>query len=145
MTEPLRWQLNLGEGQSFKRLVVCTVIVGVFAFGFFVMKNLILAILGVVMITLSVGEFMFVTHYEVNEKGVRSRWGVSLREMMWENVRSVYLDDHGVKFSPLTKGSRMDGFRGVYLRFANNRDQVLATIRDQWDGFESVLGARDSG
>lgn len=145
MSEPLRWQVNLGEGQGSKRLVVMTAIVFVFAFGFFVVQNLILALIGVAMVTLSVGEFLFVTHFEVNDKGVRSRWGVSLREMMWENVRSVYLDDHGIKLSPLRHGNRMDAFRGVYLRFANNREQVLAKIREQWDGFETVLGAGNTG
>lgn len=48
----------------------------------------------------------------------------------WSDVRSFYTDRNGVLLSPFASPSRLENFRGIYLRFgACNRDEILDFIR----------------
>ena len=46
----------------------------------------------------------------------------------WEAFRSFYVDKNGVLLSPFAKPSRLENFRGVYVRFGENRSEVLDFI-----------------
>jgi hypothetical protein len=50
-------------------------------------------------------------------------------EIKWTSVKRCYLDDFGVKLSPLDRKSRLEAFRGVYLRFGDNQNQVIETVK----------------
>lgn len=50
-------------------------------------------------------------------------------EIKWENVKRCYVDDLGVKLSPLDRASRIEAFRGVYLRFGDNQDAVIEAVK----------------
>lgn len=48
----------------------------------------------------------------------------------WSDFRSFYADRNGVLLSPFARPSRLENFRGIYLRFgACNRDEILDFIR----------------
>lgn len=49
----------------------------------------------------------------------------------WDTFRSFYVDKNGVLLSPFAKPSRLENFRGVYVRFGPNRSEVLDFIRDK--------------
>ena len=49
----------------------------------------------------------------------------------WADFRSFYVDNNGVLLSPFAKPSRLENFRGVYVRFGANRSEVLDFIRDK--------------
>lgn len=50
-------------------------------------------------------------------------------EIKWANVKRCYLDDFGVKLSPLDRVSRVEAFRGVYLRFGDNQNEVIEAVK----------------
>lgn len=47
----------------------------------------------------------------------------------WSDFRSFYTDKNGVLLSPFAKPSRLENFRGVYIRFGGNRSEVVDFIR----------------
>ena len=49
----------------------------------------------------------------------------------WSDFRSFYVDNNGVLLSPFTKPSRLENFRGVYIRFGTNRSEVLDFIKNK--------------
>lgn len=49
----------------------------------------------------------------------------------WDAFRSFYVDNNGVLLSPFAKPSRLENFRGVYVRFGENRSEVLDFIREK--------------
>ena len=49
----------------------------------------------------------------------------------WSNFRSYYVDKNGVLLSPFTKPSRLENFRGVYLRFGANRLEAVDFIKSK--------------
>ncbi|MGC8864059.1 MAG: hypothetical protein ACP5R5_14980 [Armatimonadota bacterium] len=77
----------------------------------------------------SLADFLFPVTYEITPKGVVCRMLLKQAEITWPEVRRCYLDDYGIKLSPLERPSRLEAFRGVYLRFAGNKEQVIEAVR----------------
>ena len=77
----------------------------------------------------SLAGFFFPTEFQLTETGlvVRSLFGT--QERPWASFRSFYPDRNGVLLSPFPRPSRLENFRGVYVRFDNNREQVLAFVQ----------------
>ena len=47
----------------------------------------------------------------------------------WSGFRSLYVDKNGVLLSPFTKPSRLENFRGVYVRFGANQSEVVDFLK----------------
>jgi len=67
--------------------------------------------------------------YVVTEHGASCRMLLKAARIQWADVRRCYIDDLGIKISPLNRRSRLEAFRGVYLRFAGNRDEVISAVK----------------
>lgn len=74
-------------------------------------------------------DFLFPVRYSITDEKATCRMLLNRTEIKWADVKRCYLDDHGVKLSPLNRVSRLEAFRGVYLRFQNNEDQVIDTVK----------------
>lgn len=81
------------------------------------------------LVALSTAEFLLPIHYRITDAGIEMRNGLSLRRMAWSQVRTCYRDPRGVKVSPLARRSRLEAFRGIYLRFDDdNEESILRAI-----------------
>ena len=49
----------------------------------------------------------------------------------WSAFRSFYVDRNGVLLSPFLKSSRLENFRGVYVRFGGNQSEVIDFIESK--------------
>lgn len=49
----------------------------------------------------------------------------------WSDFRSFYVDSNGVLLSPFAKPSRLENFRGIYVRFGANRSGVVDFIKNK--------------
>ena len=47
----------------------------------------------------------------------------------WSDFHSFYVDRNGVLLSPFAKPSRLENFRGLYVRFGSNRLEVIDFIK----------------
>lgn len=77
----------------------------------------------------SLAEFVFPVVYRITPEGASSRTLIKVSEIRWENVRRCYVDAGGVKLSPLDRATRLEAFRGVYLRFGGNEENVIEAVR----------------
>jgi hypothetical protein len=75
---------------------------------------------------ISLARYFAPTDYTLDGEGVRARFLGRERRRPWSEVRGVYPHRDGVHLSPFARPSPLDPFRGIYLRFAGNRDAVLA-------------------
>jgi len=76
----------------------------------------------------AISDFLFPVRYVMDEEGVWARGLVMRRRMAWAQVRRVARDELGVKLSPLARPSRLEAYRGIYLWFADNADEVMEFI-----------------
>lgn len=86
------------------------------------------AVLGVLILFGSLAKFYFPTRYTLDEEGVTVKTTTQTLKKPWSMYRSSYRDKNGVLLSPFVEPSRLENFRGLYLIFDNNGDDVTSFI-----------------
>jgi hypothetical protein len=126
----LEWTVHLIRQRPAAAWRIAVCFLATLAFGTVVFGSVLPALLLGTALLLSVSEYWLPVRYTLGPSGARSRWGLVTLEMPWSDVRHAYLTDEGIKLSPLTvPGSRMESLRGVFLRFGDNKDLVIETVR----------------
>ncbi len=77
----------------------------------------------------SLSSFYLPTRYTIDESGVMVKRILHNRRMYWYRVRSVSDERDGVFLSTFPVKSRLENFRGLYLPYRNNRQQILELVR----------------
>ena len=77
----------------------------------------------------SAADFLLPVRYIITNDSVKCRMFLKRTEIHWKDVKRCYIDDHGIKLSTLSRRSRLEAFRGVYLRFADNQEQVIEIVQ----------------
>jgi hypothetical protein len=141
--ETLEWRIELGKDEPKKQGIVLGAAFGVAALGLLLpYSGYLYSMIGFGLVLASNAELFLPQVYRVSTTGVQRKCGLSDSQMTWEQIKRVVPDEWGVKCSPFTKMTRTEPFRGVYLRFANNRDAVLAKIHEHFNGDPKLLGGR---
>ncbi len=99
----------------------------------FVFRSSWLALATIVLLTGSTSEYLFPISYRMTAEGVFANVLLNRLALKWSEIRRCAADSEGVLLTPLEFPSRRDGFRGVFLRFADegqtgNRAEVMAQI-----------------
>lgn len=136
----MEWQVHLSKRNPQKMAAVGLAASVAGLGGWLVMRSPFFALLGVLFILASTTDFWLPVRYRLDEKGASLKCGVSQSAIDWPMVKSIVENNEGVKLSPLKPGGRLEAFRGVYLRFENNRDEVLAKIRSHMEEQCSISG-----
>jgi len=138
----MEWQVHLSKRNPEKVAGIALAAVIAAVGGWLLLRSPLFAVLGLIFILGSTTDFWLPMRYRLDEKGASLKCGVSMSAIEWPNVKSVMETTDGVKLSPLAgEGkSRLEAFRGVFLRFENNRDEVLAKIRSHMEEQCSISG-----
>lgn len=89
------------------------------------------ALLAVAILGGSLASFFLPTHYVLYAGGLEARFLGVNRRFTWDQFRSYYPDKNGVLLSPFTRPSRLENFRGFYLRFDGCRDEILRIVSER--------------
>jgi hypothetical protein len=127
--ESFRWSVRLSDKAPAKRWVVLAAAALVGVFGLVLMRQPLLGLLGFAIILAATAEFWLGASYRIDGRGASSRTGLSVSSIDWQDVKRLDILSEGAKLSPLSAPSRLDEFRGVFLRFGDQREQVLAALR----------------
>jgi hypothetical protein len=84
--------------------------------------------LSLVFLFIALGRYFIPTYYELGPNGVRTRFMGISRERPWEFYRNYYPHDIGVHLTPLTSPGALDPFRGQFVRFWKNKNEVISYI-----------------
>ncbi|MFY9233795.1 MAG: hypothetical protein WAO58_04965 [Fimbriimonadaceae bacterium] len=145
-TESVTWSVRLSDKEPWKTWVVAGVALIAAAAGLILMNSIAFAALGVLIILAATTDYWLPVKYRVDAKGCGLKCGLSVSSIEWSNVKRILLDADGAKISPLAESSRLGPFRGVYLRFAGNREQVIEALRGFADkDVRFVDGGTDGG
>ncbi len=104
-------------------------VVGAAAAIYFVWDSALFAVLGAVVLALSLHGHLLPRRYRLDDDGVSvSVMGIK-KSRPWDYFHSYYADRLGAMLSTFTYPSRLDSFRGMNLRFARgNREAVVAFV-----------------
>lgn len=128
--EALKWNVRPYQDAPQRRFVIFGIALLGGLGGWFLLREPLLGLLGFGMILASTMEYWLGSSYRLDEKGASSRTGFSITAIEWPQIRRVIVEEHGLKLSPLESPSRLDAFRGVFLKFdTSNRVQVIDSVR----------------
>jgi len=85
-------------------------------------------ILAFLFLAVSLARYFLPTSYHLSQEGLTARFLGMERRRDWGEFRNFYPHAVGVHLSPFARPSRLDPFRGQFLRFRGNRDEVLKFI-----------------
>lgn len=122
------WEVRLWESDPSKRYAILLVASVAGLLGWLLLRNPISVLFGFLAVILSTAEYWLPQKFKVDESGASRKCGPSLTVMEWENVKHIHADGVGVRLLPVDPESRLSPFRGVYLRFAGNREAVMSRI-----------------
>ena len=83
------------------------------------------------MLFASVAKFYFPTYFTLTEDEAIVKSSTQTIKRKWSEFRSYYPDKNGVLLSPFIDKSRLENFRGIYLIFGTNADDVMAIIKQK--------------
>lgn len=89
------------------------------------------AVLAMIIMLASLAKFYFPTRYKLDASGVTIKTTTQTLTKEWKLYRSCYPDKNGILLSPFAEPSRLENFRGLYIMFQRNRDEVTAFCRER--------------
>ncbi len=108
-------------------IIVCVVLVWLISF------SLLLTALSVLILFGSLGGFYFPTRYTFYDDHIEIKTTIQTLRKNWSQFRSYYPDKNGILLSPFGRPTRLENFRGQYIKFAGNRDRVMDIVRSKID------------
>lgn len=128
-----------------KRYVSLGAIAFAAAAGMLILKHPLFALIGGVVIFVSTAEMFLPMKFRIDTNGAQQKCGISTTEITWADVKRLIHQSDGVRLSPFEKSHRLDAFRGVYLRFTSNKDEVLGKIAELWQTDAELLARGTDG
>ncbi len=136
----LSWVSHPARREPLKAALAIIVAIGM-AVSVTLWAGLWLGALSFIVIVASVHGFLFPVWYRIYEDHLSVQTFFGAQQRSWKAVRRSDAGKHGVHLSPFSTPNWLDGTRGIYVRFGDNREDVLAAI----DGMiESAHGERAS-
>lgn len=125
----LTWQVHLAKEQPQRFAGVIIVILGVMLLAALLFGSLLSAIIMAFVLFGALSDFFLPVKYTLTTTHVSASTRLGKRTMAWKDVRRCYLDEYGIKISPLRRRSRLEAYRGVYLRFGDRKEEVLDAVK----------------
>ncbi|MFZ1684593.1 MAG: hypothetical protein WAU88_10745 [Candidatus Zixiibacteriota bacterium] len=85
--------------------------------------------LSIVVLVMALTKFFLPTGYKLTEQKIYVKSFTHTLVKEWKIYRSYYPDKNGILLSTFAGPSRLENFRGLYLLFEGNRDQVIAYVK----------------
>lgn len=123
--ETLAWTTHPVKHRPTVAVLVTLLILAMGIIVFYMTMSKAFAVLALLVLFFSLTKFYLPTHYRLTEKSVTVKTTTQTITKSWSNYRSMYPDKSGLLLSPFPVPSRLESFRGIYLIFAQNRDEVI--------------------
>ena len=131
-----QWRIHLARQAPERLPVVVLVLVGAPLLGGMLMGHWLYGLIAFWILFSAIADYLLPIRYEVDGTGVRQH-GWSPRFMAWGRVRRVVWGEQGVYLSPFAQPSRWDAFRGIFLWYGAQREQIEQLVQTYCKHVES--------
>lgn len=123
--ESLQWKSHPARERPIATIFVSIFILIIFYFVYDITKEPLMVVMAAAIFLVALTTFFFPTRYTVDERKVTIKYLFTLKERNLSAFRSVFPGQRGVLLSPFLVPTRMENFRGFYLRYArDNKEEV---------------------
>ena len=133
----LAWKVHLLREEPSRMLLIAPVVLASLLVSYILFQSLLFPAVALLLFTCALSDYVFPVRYEITDRGASSRSLTGRTFVEWDRVKKYYLDDRGIKLSTLGRPGRLEAYRGVYLRFGGNRDEVIRAVRRMRDAARS--------
>jgi hypothetical protein len=119
----LEWEVHLARKYPWKTIISLIIIAYVGLLGYYIVST-ICGIAAALIIGLYISDFLLPVKYKITSEKATSKSILFSHEVEWTKVVRCTKDRMGVKLSSVKKGSVLESFRGVYLRYNENNEDV---------------------
>ncbi|MGB2696742.1 MAG: hypothetical protein WBD28_02645 [Candidatus Zixiibacteriota bacterium] len=124
----LKWRSHPFKRKKLTSLLVILCMVAVWISVYLTTFSVLMTVVSVIILLGALSPFFLPTDYELTSDKIKVRFFFSQKEKEWSFYRSFYVDKKGVFLSPFERPSRMENFRGIYIRVDQNKDQVVEFV-----------------
>ena len=127
----LNWRCHPVRRRPVVSMAVTAFIVLVGLLVYFATDSRGFTVLALVILFASLAKFYFPTEYRLSDKNIKVKTTTQTLVKEWSMYRSYYADKNGILLSPFARPSRLENFRGLYIMFEKNRDEVTAFVKER--------------
>lgn len=124
-----RWHIHLASKHPRKAWTAVGVVVAATLLALWATRSLLMTLVCGVALFSAVADFLLPMTFTLTRRAAMMRGWFKAQRIEWQDVRAIHEDESGVKLSPFAHRSRLEPYRGVYLWFNGNREQVMAWVR----------------
>lgn len=135
--ETLYWVSHPARRRKKAAALTIILIVVILVIVYSMTESVLMVLLGIVLFTVALSTFFFPTRFEISPEKVKVKYLFTSVERRMSAFRSYYPDKNGVLLSPFIKPSRLENFRGIYVRYHQNKDEVDAFVKKIFEERES--------
>lgn len=126
----LRWESHpLRREKPAKSMLLVALIVAAAAAAAFSFEHWFYGVFSLAVLTASLSRYFFPTRYALGGEGISSEHLGRKQRRSWAEFRRVEEQRDGIFLRPSARPSRLDSFRGVFLRCDQNREEVARFVR----------------
>lgn len=112
-----------------KKTTLLAVFLWVLFIGLYVWFKLWGLIIGILLIGSAVYPYFIPTRYKFDEEYIVIKGLFMQRKREWGEFRSFYPDKNGIFLSPFPKPTRLENYRGIYIKFGDRRNEVIEYVK----------------
>ncbi|MBK7092589.1 MAG: hypothetical protein IPH59_12870 [bacterium] len=127
----LRWESQPAKTRQRTAVIVAAFLVMLVVIVYLLTYSPLFTVAAALILWGSLSQFYLKTTFEFTEKMIRVKYLINKVEKDWSQYRTFYEDKNGVLLSPFVRSSRLENFRGIYIRFAGNREDVMKIVKSK--------------
>ncbi|UCE65615.1 MAG: hypothetical protein JSU85_12210 [Candidatus Zixiibacteriota bacterium] len=117
----------------------------IFYFVYEITKEPFMVVIAALIFLVSLTTFFFPTTYTVDEKKVKLKYLFTLKERNLSAFRSVFPGRRGILLSPYLGPTRLENFRGFYLRYGrDNKEEVDKVLAELIEWQNRIIAEKES-
>ena len=134
----LEWTMHLLREDPKRAWVIVGAMLLAAAIGFLFFFSFLFAALGALLVLTASAEFLLPIRYRLTTERAMASYGLAQLDLRWSKCKRILEGPGAFRLSPFAKESRLDGIRGITLRWAQDeepasRDAVLQIIRERME------------
>ncbi len=127
----LEWVCHPAKRNTLVTVLVTLFLVVIIGAVYFATYSVWFTLLGAVIMIASLGPFYLPTRYKLTDDEITVKSVTQTMVKSWSQYRTCYPDKNGVLLSPFVRPSRLENFRGLYIRFSGNKEKVVAFVKER--------------
>jgi hypothetical protein len=137
MADSISWVSHPAKARRLATALVIIFLLAVYILVFEITHSMLMVMLAILLFTMSLSTFFFPTRYEITTEKVKVRYLFTTVQKDIRSFRSYFPDKNGVLLSPFVGPSRLENFRGIYLRYHQNKDEVDSFMKQLFESREN--------